>query len=427
MVTAPTIWIFSTGTEILQGAGTDTNSPWLSAGLLELGLATSRHMALPDRGDLLREALKEAAAHADLLITTGGLGPTGDDLSRNLIAEVWGAALEKNDEALERMARRFHAWGRPMPPSNDVQAYVPRGSIILQNDHGTAPGFYMHPGGPNGKIRAGVLALPGPPHEMRPMFDAARQLIIEDFARGLGRPRTLTLHTVGVGESSINDLVADFFERDPRMTFALLAKPGQVDVRMTFFGRDDAESVAMEAEWRARIVEIIGARHVYGENDTTLEDAVGSLLRARGQTVAVAESCTAGLLAARLTESAGSSDYFVEGFVTYANEAKRARLGVSEELLAKHGAVSAEVAEAMARGARAASGADWAVSITGIAGPGGGSAEKPVGLVYFGLAGPDGSVKVERRQFLGARAVVRSQATIAALNLLRRGLLAIAD
>ncbi|MCE5229294.1 competence/damage-inducible protein A [bacterium] len=420
----PTIWIFSTGTEILQGAGIDSNSPWLSLSLLELGLATARHMALPDRGDLLREALIEAATKCDLLITTGGLGPTGDDLNRNLIAEVWGAPLEKNDEALERMKKRFQAWGRPMPPSNDVQAYVPRGGIILQNDHGTAPGFYMHPGG---SVRAGVLALPGPPHEMRPMFESARQLIIDDFAHGLGRPRTLTLHTVGLGESSINDLVADFFERDPRMTFALLAKPGLVDVRMTFFGRDDAESVAMENEWRARIVELVGARHVFGENATTLEDAVGALLRQKGQTVAVAESCTAGLLAARLTESAGSSDYFVEGFVTYANEAKHARLGVSEELLARFGAVSAEVAGAMAAGARKASGADWAVSITGIAGPGGGSDEKPVGLVFFGIAGPDGSVKTERRQFLGARAVVRSQATIAALNLLRRGLLAIAD
>lgn len=416
---APTIWIFSTGTEILQGAGIDANSPWLSLGLLELGLATARHMALPDRGDLLREALIEASTKADFLITTGGLGPTGDDLNRSLIAEVWRAPLELNAEALERMRKRFRVWGRPMPPSNDVQAYVPHGSMILHNDHGTAPGFYMHPAG---AVRAGVLALPGPPHEMKPMFEAARRYIVEDFAKGLGKPRTLTLHTVGLGESAINDLVADFFERDPRVTFALLARPGQVDVRMTFFGRDDSESIRMENEWRARVLGLIGASNVYGENETTLEQAIGNLLRARGQKLAVAESCTAGLLAARITESAGSSDYFVEGFVTYANDAKRARLGVPEDSLSKFGAVSAEVAEAMARGAREASGADWALSITGIAGPGGGSAEKPVGLIFMALAGPDGRVKVERRQFLGSRAVVRSQATIAALNLLRREL-----
>jgi nicotinamide-nucleotide amidase len=319
------------------------------------------------------------------------------------------------------MRERFRRRGFAAPPSNDVQAYVPSGSVILQNDHGTAPGFYIHPAG---NVRSAVLALPGPPHEMRPMFESARQLIIADFALGLGHPRTLTLHTIGLAESYINELVVDCFECDPRMTFALLAKPGQVDVRMTFFGRDDNESLLLEQEWRKRILDLIGVDHVYGENQTTLEEAVGMLLRSRGEKLAVAESCTAGLLGARITETAGASDYFTEGFITYANEAKQARLGVSADLLERFGAVSAEVADAMARGARAASGADWAISITGIAGPGGGSEQKPVGLVYIALASPDDLVTVQKHQFLGSRAVVRSQAVLVALGMLRSALIA---
>lgn len=418
---APTIWIFSTGTEILQGAGIDTNSPWLSRALLDLGLSTARHMALPDRGELLREALIEASVHADFLVTTGGLGPTGDDLTRQLIAEAWGAPLELNQEALDRMRERFRRRGFQAPPSNDIQAYVPRGSTILQNDHGTAPGFFIPPGG---NVRCGILALPGPPHEMKPMFEAARGALAGVFAKHLGHPRTLTLHTVGLGESHVNELVADLFERDPRVTFALLAKPGLVDVRMTFLGRDEAESAAMETAWRERIVNLVGTQNVYGENETTLEEAVGALLRARGQKLAVAESCTAGLLGGRIADAAGASDYFVEGFVTYANEAKHARLGVPGEILNRFGAVSPEVAEAMARGARERSGSDWALSITGVAGPGGGSDTKPVGLVFIGLAAPDGRAVVARHQFLGSRAVVRAQSVLFALDMLRRALAA---
>ncbi len=418
----PVIWIIATGTEILQGESSDRNSPWLSARLLELGLSTARHMALPDHAGLLRAGLAEAAREADLVITTGGLGPTGDDLNRQLIAELWDSPLVQNEEALERIRERFRRRGREMSPSNVIQSHVPAAGKILQNDHGTAAGFYLEPtaSGP----RAAILALPGPPREMQPMFDGEPlRWISARFAGGRGRPRTLTLHTIGLPESQIDDQVRELFESDPRVIFALLARPANVDIRMTFFGRDDYEAARLEIEWRERVLKLVGESYIFGENIDTLESVVGRLLRERGQTLATAESCTAGLLAARLTDAEGTSAFFAEGLVTYSNEAKQARLGVDRELLARHGAVSPEVAMAMAQGARATAGADWGIGITGIAGPGGGSPEKPVGLVYFGLAGPELPALAIRQLFSGDRAHVRYHATQTALELLRRALL----
>ena len=392
----PVIWIFSTGTEILQGGSVDRNSPWLSSRLMDLSLPTARHMALPDRREELRAGLALAAAQTDLLIVTGGLGPTGDDLNRPLIAEVWQAPLEDNAEALERMRGRFRRRGSEMPESNAVQALVPRGAVILQNDLGTAPGFYLRPAA--AVTRAAVLALPGPPREMQPMFnEAGAALIAADFCEGRVRPHTLILRTAGVSESRVNEQVADCFERDPLVTFALLAKPGLVDIRMTFMAGDDATNCA-------------------------LEEVVGRLLRGRGEKLAVAESCTGGGLAAALTDVPGSSAYFAEGFVTYTNEAKIGHLGVGAATLEAHGAVSAQVAAQMAAGARRETSAHWGVGITGIAGPEGGSDEKPVGLVWFGLSGPTMERAIERR-FLGTRGDIRRQAVLTALNLLRRALL----
>ena len=416
----PVIWIFSTGTEILQGGSVDRNSPWLSSRLMDLSLPTARHMALPDRREELRAGLALAAAQTDLLIVTGGLGPTGDDLNRPLIAEVWQAPLEENAEALERMRGRFRRRGSEMPESNAVQALVPRGAVILQN-LGTAPGFYLRPAA--AVTRAAVLALPGPPREMQPMFnEAGAALIAADFCEGRVRPHTLILRTAGVSESRVNEQVADCFERDPLVTFALLAKPGLVDIRMTFMAGDDATNCALEEAWRERVTRLVGREHVYGENAETLEEVVGRLLRGRGEKLAVAESCTGGGLAAALTDVPGSSAYFAEGFVTYTNEAKIGHLGVGAATLEAHGAVSAQVAAQMAAGARRETSAHWGVGITGIAGPEGGSDEKPVGLVWFGLSGPTMERAIERR-FLGTRGDIRRQAVLTALNLLRRALL----
>jgi nicotinamide-nucleotide amidase len=421
----PIIWIVSTGTEILQGHYPDRNAQWLSARLLELGLAVARHMAVPDNRAALHAALALAAREADLVVTTGGLGPTGDDLNRFVMSEIWGAPLELEEKSLGRIRARFKRRGRQMPPSNEVQAHLPRGAIVLDNDEGTAPGFYLRPA--VNTVRATLLALPGPPREMRPMFEhGGAPLVLEDFAAGRRVRRTLTFHTIGLAESWIDQRVRDCFDADARVNFALLAALGKVDIRLTLMGGDADDNAALEAQWRETIHGRIGAENIYGENETTLESAVGALLRERRQSLATAESCTGGMLAGRVTDAPGASDYFREGFVTYANDAKMARLGVSESLLREHGAVSAPVAAAMARGALAASGATWALSVTGIAGPGGGTAEKPVGLVYFGLAGPLGgedNVRTLRHVFLGGRDDVRAQAAQAALNILRLALL----
>jgi len=419
---APVVWVISTGTEILQGHYADRNAPWLSAELLTMGLSTQRHMALPDDLGRLREGLGEAARQADLVITTGGLGPTVDDLNRDAIKEIWGVELEEDAQAWERIEERFARRGRPVAASNRVQALIPRGAAALQNDRGTAPGFFLPsvPGGP----RASLLALPGPPREMQPMFlEQAAPLILTHFGRGRARLRILTFHTIGLAESRVNETVKDLFGRDPRVNFALLATPGRVDIRLTLMGENEEANAALAQTWRALVHERVGVEPVFGENGVSLEEAVGRLLAAKHQTVAVAESCTGGLVAARLTNISGSSDYFREGFVTYANAAKISRLGVEGRLLTHYGAVSPQVAAAMADGARRTARTDWAVSVTGVAGPTGGSVDKPVGLVYFGLAAPDGSPRCVRQQFIGDREDVRTQAAQTALEVLRRGLL----
>ncbi len=419
---SPVIWIFSTGTEILQGHHTDRNSPEISARLHELGLQTARHVAIPDNADALREALSEAAARAHLVITTGGLGPTVDDMNRPAMAEAWGVDLVENAEALERIRERYRRRELAMPESNRKQAFAPRGSVVLQNDHGTAPGFYLRPG-PEGP-RATLLALPGPPREMRPMFEeGALPLILEQFGGRPSRFRTLKMLTHDIPEALVNERIEDLFEADTRVGVALLAAQGRVEVRLTLMGETGEENDRLEHDWRERIHGRLGAENIITEGDEGLETVIGRLLRERGQTVATAESCTGGQIAGRITDVAGSSEYFIEGFITYANRAKLARIGVNPDLLARHGAVSIEVAGAMATGTREIAGTDWAVSVSGIAGPGGGSADKPVGLVFIGLAGPDGVAHAQRRQFVGNRAEVRLQTVQTALDMLRRGLI----
>lgn len=422
---SPIIWIISTGTEILQGHYPDHNARWLSEQLHELGLPVSRHMALPDKAEKLKEGLALAAREADLIITTGGLGPTADDLSRQVIAEIWGTELDENAEALERIVERYRKRGRQMTDNNRVQALIPRDALPLQNDYGTAPGFYLDPRkAGNSSPRASLLALPGPPREMQPMFrEKAAELIAAQFSQHVVRLLTLTLHLACIPESQIDAALKDLFEAEPLVNVALLASLGHVQIRLTFMAPNDAANAELERVWRDKIYQRVGRESIYGEQDEMLEMAVGRLLRERGQTLVVAESCTGGLLAGRITAVAGSSDYFREGFVTYANEAKMKRLQVPENLLNEYGAVSAEIAGAMARGARAAAGADWALSVTGIAGPGGGTADKPVGLVYLGVAEPNGEARVIKYQFISDREGIRTQAVMAALELLRRAML----
>lgn len=420
----PRIWIVSTGTEILQGHYADTNAQWISQQLFGMGLRIDRHMAIPDDHDLLFEELENACMRCDLIIMTGGLGPTADDMNRQSVARVFRAALVEDKPSLDFIKMLFESRRRVMPPSNAVQAQFPEGATILQNKRGTAPGFFISPR-PETGLRASLLAMPGPPREMQAMFaDLAAPLILEKFAGGRRVMRTLTIHTVGVAESHINDRMADLFDSDPKVGVALLAGRWRVDVRLTLQGDTEEENDANEERWIDLLCDRIGEENIFGLDEVDLQMAVGKHLAERGETLALAESCTGGLIAKQITDVPGSSNYFLEGFVTYTNEAKQRTLGVPEELIAEHGAVSAEVAEAMALGARKATGADWGLSVTGIAGPDGGTAEKPVGLVYFGLASPDGGVKHRKILGLGGdRSGIREFSSVTALDLLRRAIL----
>ena len=302
----PVIWIFSTGTEILQGASVDRNSPWISARLQELGLATDRHIAIPDDAAQLRIALDEAAQRADLVITTGGLGPTADDLNRAVIAEIWDTELQEDPHALAMIEERFRKRGRSLTPQNRVQALIPHGAVTLYNDNGTAPGFYIRPD-ENGP-RARMLALPGPPREMAPMFEAlAAPLISADFAAERRQVCTALLHTCCIPESELNQHLADLFGSEPQVNVALLAKLSHVDVRLTFTSREAAENERLCAQWRDLVRTRLGAENIYGEDETRLEQVVGNLLLERKQTIATSESCTGGQLAGRITEASGTT------------------------------------------------------------------------------------------------------------------------
>lgn len=417
------IWIVSTGTEILQGHYPDTNAQWLSREILGMGFQVDRHMALPDQHEILGEELALACRRCDLVIMTGGLGPTADDLNRETVAKIYGVNLIEDGEALAQIERLFSQRGRPMPPSNAVQALIPEGAEILPNAWGTAPGFFM-PAKPCGEIRASLLALPGPPREMQPMFKTlAADRILRQFTDGRRTMRTLTLHTVGLAESHINERISDLFGSDPRVNVALLAGNWRVDVRLTLQGASEEENADLEKKWRELIYDRIGELNIWGEDEATFPSVIGSLLRERKQTLALAESCTGGLIAKQITDVAGSSDYFLEGFVTYSNNAKINRLGVPADLIETHGAVSAEVAEAMAVGAQRVSGGDWALSVTGIAGPGGATKEKPVGLVFFGVATPEGKVKSRRILGFRGRDAVRELSAVTGMDILRRAIL----
>jgi len=414
----PRIEILSTGTEILQGLYPDTNAQWMSGQLLALGFPVTYHAAVGDvREDLARQ-LRVSVARADLILMSGGLGPTEDDVNRYAVADVYEVDLVEDAEAVERMRRMFAGRKRPFREANRVQAMAPRTARVLYNNWGTAPGFLLE-GGPG---RATLVALPGPPRELQPMFE----LWVRPFLLERWRPaeilRTHTLHTIHLPESEINARIVDLFGADPRVNVALLASEGKVDIRLTARGPSEDAIREIFAGVRRRIEERLDPADIYGADEETLEAVVGGLLREQRLTLAIAESCTSGLLLARVTNVAGASAYLLEGFVTYANEAKSARLGVPPELLERHGAVSAETAQAMAEGVRRVAGADLGLSVTGIAGPTGGTPEKPVGLVYIGLAREAGSTVIERR-FLGNRNENRLYSVYAALDLLRRDLL----
>lgn len=370
------IEILNTGTELLLGNTLNTHGAWFGRELFKLGLRIERQTTVPD-GVAIREAITESVARADVLLVTGGLGPTSDDLTREITAEVLGLELIE-DEAAQRSIEAFFALrGREMAASNRKQALVPVGADVLPNGQGTAPGVYIPPR-LNGRSSCAVFLLPGPPRELYPMYEAEVPHRLRALFGIEAVPPILELKFTGVGESDFHQAVDAQLAAIEGLEFGYCAHIGEVDLRLI------GPSEVLEAA-RGIVLETF-APYLISDDGSSLEATVIRLLAQQGKTVATAESCTGGLISTRLTDVPGSSAAFTHGFVTYANEAKVAMLGVSPGTLEAHGAVSEAVAAEMAAGALERSGSDIAVAVTGIAGPDGGSEEKPVGTAWIGLA-----------------------------------------
>ena len=407
--------VISIGTELLLGQIVDTDAAYLAQQLSALGIDVYHRQTVGDNFARATGVVRQALGRADLVILVGGLGPTMDDLTRDIIAEVCEAPLARDPAIAAHLTEWFSRRGYEMPDTILRQADVPAGATPLPNANGTAPGLLLEKGG---KI---ALALPGPPNELIPMFEASVFPFLREKTAGQRTViRSRVLRVVGVGESLVEEKVRDLM-RDANPSVAPYAKTGEVHLRVTSKAPTEAEADALNAGRVAQIRERLGDA-VYAEGETTLEEAVVALLRERRRTVATAESCTGGLLAGRITNVSGSSEVFATGLVTYANESKRRLLGVPPGILASVGAVSAEVAQSMAERVRDLAGADYGIGVTGIAGPGGGTAEKPVGLVYIALSTPDG-VTAKKNLFTGSRADVRYRTTQAALDMLRQAIL----
>jgi nicotinamide-nucleotide amidase len=406
--------IIAVGTEMLGPFRQDTNSLWLTARLEEVGIPVVRKSIVGDDPDVIVRELEAAASEAEFLFCTGGLGPTADDVTAAAVARWLEAPLVRNAEFLASMRHRFESRGIRMPAVNEKQADFIEGARALQNPRGTAPGFW---GGRPGRE---IVILPGVPSEMREIME--RAVLPELAARAGGVVfRRRVLRIAGMGESAVEEMVAPVYARWRQYPVTILASPGEVQLHLCVRGKpDEAESLltAMDADFR----KVLGSR-VFGSDAEELPAAVGRALRDAGKTLAVAESCTGGMLASLITDIPGSSDYFLGGIVSYGNGAKESFLGVATETLREHGAVSEEAARLMARGARERFSSDVAASITGVAGPGGGTEEKPVGTVWFAVADRDGREFARRRFFNGDRALVRRSASVHALELVRRHLL----
>jgi len=381
--------LINTGSELMLGRVLNTHQQWLCRQLADLGYLVARQVAVADTPSEIEQAVRESLARADLVITTGGLGPTSDDLTRELIARLLGKQLREDPAALAHIRQFFEIRNRPMPERTRVQALAPEGAIVLPNPHGTAPGLAMridpNPFRSTGKP-AWLLLLPGPPRELRPMF---RDTVVPLLRREVPVHSPFictTLRTTGLGESLVQERIHQPLAElvTGGLDVGYCARPGQVDVRLAAQGSQLAALVS-KAE---KIVRQRLAGHIFATGDEELASVIIQLLTERKETLALAESCTGGYIANELTNVPGASAVLLAALVTYSNEAKQKFLGVAGATLEQHGAVSESVARQMAEGARRQTKADYALSVTGIAGPDGGTAAKPVGTVFIGLAGP---------------------------------------
>ncbi|HUI76398.1 MAG TPA: competence/damage-inducible protein A [Bryobacteraceae bacterium] len=405
--------IVAVGSEMLTPERVDTNSLYLTAELNNLGVEVVGKFVVGDHLERLASAVRLAMSRSELVILSGGLGPTEDDLTREAVAQALDRKLTYNTEIATALEERFARLKRKMADVNKRQAFVIEGATILPNDRGTAPGQWLEESG------AVVMLLPGPPHELKAMFE--RQCLPR-LARIVPKQviRTIELRVAGMGESDLDQLIAPVYKKYENPATTILAAAGDIQIHLRARCATELQADALLAEVAGPIELLLGDR-IYSRKGQSMEAVVGDLLRQNRATVAVAESCTGGLLGERFTSVPGSSDYFVGGFITYSNELKIELLGVAPEILAEHGAVSKEAAEAMAIGARRRANSTYALSITGVAGPEGGSEAKPVGTTFIGLANLE-SVQVTLRQFIGDRNRIRMFASQIALDLLRRKL-----
>jgi len=404
--------IIAIGTELILGQNLDTNSSWLAQQCAMIGVDVYSFQAVGDNEKRIEAAMKIACERSQFVITTGGLGPTVDDVTRKAAGHVAQKRLVYNDALAKEIEAFFIRLGKSCPKVNLNQAFIPQGATVVPNPNGTAPGFIVKVG------KSYLACLPGVPVEMKGMFEAALRPFLKNLSPSGNIIKSRVYRTTGMSESLLNEKIVDVFEKSTNPTVAVLAHAEGVDIRLTAKAVDDPEAdKLLEGLGKTLIGRL--PNHIYGWDKDNLETIVGRLLTTHQKTLAVAESCTGGLIAHRVTQVPGSSQYFLAGWVVYSDRAKSASLGVDPKLIGLKGAVSPQVAEELARGAREKSGASVGISTTGVAGPGGGSAEKLVGLVYIGLSDDQTTQSFEFR-FSGNRESIKLKSSQAALEILRR-------
>lgn len=405
--------ILAVGTELLMGQIANTNAQYISAKLPDVGIGVYYHDVVGDNPERLKQCLNLALSRSDVIIMTGGLGPTQDDLTKETVAATVNRKLMLDQESLDKMTTFFNRLNRTMTQNNIKQAYLPEGSIIIRNRNGTAPGCIIEEGG---KI---IVMLPGPPSEMKPMFD---ETVLPYFAsKSEYRMESRFLRIFGIGESAMEDKLIDMIDAQTNPTIAPYAKDGEVTLRITARYPKDSTGediiTPVENEIRKRLGDA-----VYSNENKNLEEVAAQLLLKSKMTISFAESCTGGLLAEKLTEIPGISSVFDRAIVTYSNRSKVEELGVNQETIDKYGAVSAQTAREMSEGIRKKASTDIGISVTGIAGPDGGTPGKPVGLVFISLACEDG-VEVKKLELWGSRNRIRNVAALHVYDMLRRHLI----
>ena len=406
--------IIAIGSELLAPDRTDTNSLWLTEQLNRLGIEVKLKTIVGDDDARLEEAIKDATRRSKVVITTGGLGPTEDDITRKITARALGRRLLLDENVLAEIKQRFQSFGVTMPERNSRQAMVIEDAEVLPNPNGTAPGMFLEHNG------TAIVLLPGPPREMQPMFS---NHVVSKLEQRSGSVRVVRrmLRVAGMGESAVDEKIAPVYTKYENPQTTILFNQSEIEIHLTARGRTEDEANQLLDRVVLEIEEQLG-NAIFAFRGEKMEEVIGLKLAVGGYTLAVAESCTGGLLAERLTEVPGSSKYFIEGVVTYSNESKTRLLGVEPILLLEHGAVSGPVAEAMSEGMRNRAATDFALSITGIAGPDGGTEDKPVGTVFIAISSEAGT-EHRRLKVPGDRNLIRWRATQAAMDLLRRRLI----